>query len=104
MGEAGLQRLIKAGYTLLGLITFFTTTGGHEVRAWTLQRGMTVLEAAGKIHTDMQRGFIRAEVLSYQGLIRAGSFAMAREQGRTRIEGRDYVVQDGDIIHVRFRA
>jgi GTP-binding protein YchF len=104
LGEAGLQRLIKAGYTLLGLITFFTTTGGHEVRAWTLQRGMTVLEAAGKIHTDMQRGFIRAEVLSYQDLMPAGSFALAREQGRIRIEGRDYVVQDGDIIHVRFRA
>jgi GTP-binding protein YchF len=104
LGEAGLQRLIKAGYTLLGLITFFTTTGGHEVRAWTLQRGMTVLEAAGKIHTDMQRGFIRAEILSYQDLMRAGSFAVAREQGRIRIEGRDYVVQDGDIIHVRFRA
>ncbi|HID85893.1 MAG TPA: redox-regulated ATPase YchF [Anaerolineae bacterium] len=104
LGEAGLQRLIKVGYTLLGLITFFTTTGGREVRAWTLRRGMTALEAAGKIHTDMQRGFIRAEVLSYQDLMRARSFAAAREQGCIRIEGRDYVVQDGDIIHVRFRA
>jgi hypothetical protein len=102
--EAGLQRLIRAGYALMDLITFFTTTGGREVRAWTLRQGMTALEAAGAIHTDMQRGFIRAEVLSYRDLMRAGSFAMAREQGCIRIEGRDYVVQDGDIIHVRFRA
>ena len=104
LGEAGLRGLIGAGYTLLGLITFFTTTGGREVRAWTLRRGMTALEAAGKIHSDMERGFIRAEILSYRELTRAGSFAAAREQGWVRIEGRDYVVQDGDIIHVRFRA
>ncbi|MFQ6058705.1 MAG: redox-regulated ATPase YchF [Anaerolineae bacterium] len=103
LAGSGLQRLIAAGYALLGLITFFTTTGGQEVRAWTLRQGATALEAAGKIHSDMQRGFIRAEVVSYQDLMRAGSFTAAREQGRIRIEGRDYVVQDGDIIHVRFR-
>ena len=100
--EPGLHRLIRAGYRLLDLVTFFTTTGGHEVRAWTVRRGTPVVEAAGKIHSDMQRGFIRAEVLSYQDLMQAGSFAAAREHGLLRTEGRDYIVQDGDIIHIRF--
>jgi hypothetical protein len=102
LAEPGLHRLIHAGYRLLNLITFFTTTGGHEVRAWTVQRGTPVVEAAGKIHTDMQRGFIRAEVLSYADLMEAGDFATARERGLIRTEGRDYEVQDGDIIHIRF--
>jgi len=100
--ESGLQTLVKAGYRLLNLITFFTTTGGKEVRAWTMQQGSPALEAAGKVHTDMQRGFIRAEVVSYEDLMAAGSLAAAREKGLLRLEGREYVVQDGDVIHFRF--
>lgn len=100
--ERGLDRFIRAGYRLLDYITFFTTTGGREVRAWTLRRGQTALEAAGKIHTDMQKGFIRAEVVPYGDLIEAGSIKRAREIGALRVEGRDYVVQDGDILHIRF--
>lgn len=100
--ESGLQTLVKAGYRLLNLITFFTITGGKEVRAWTLRQGSRALEAAGKVHTDMQRGFIRAEVVSCEDLIAAGSLAAAREKGLLRLEGRDYVVQDGDVIHFRF--
>jgi GTP-binding protein YchF len=100
--ESGLQTLVKAGYRLLNLITFFTTTGSKEVRAWTLRQGSPALEAAGKVHTDMQRGFIRAEVLSYQDLMAAGSLAAAREKGLLRLEGREYLVQDGDVIHFRF--
>ena len=98
----GLERLIRAGYRLLDLITFFTATGTNVVRAWTLRRGETVYVAAGKIHTDMQQGFIRAEVVSYADLIEAGDLGRARERGLVRLEGRDYVVQDGDIIHIRF--
>jgi GTP-binding protein YchF len=98
----GLERLIHAGYRLLDLLTFFTATGTSVVRAWTLRRGQTAYEAAGKIHTDMQHGFIRAEVVSYPDLMTAGDFAKARERGLVRLEGRDYVVQDGDIIHIRF--
>jgi hypothetical protein len=99
---SGLERLIRAGYQLLDLVTFFTATGTNVVRAWTLQHGQTVYEAAGKIHTDMQKGFIRAEVISYDTLRAAGDFARARERGLVRLEGRDYVVQDGDVIHIRF--
>ncbi len=98
----GLERFIWAGYHLLDYITFFTTTGEKEVRAWTLRRGGTALEAAGKIHTDMARGFIRAEVVGYQDLDTAGSIAKAREAGHLRLEGRDYIVQDGDVVHIRF--
>jgi GTP-binding protein YchF len=100
--EPGLNQLAKAGYRLLRLITFFTATGGHEVRAWPLRQGSTAWEAAGKVHTDMQRGFIRAEVLSHSALLATGSIAAAREKGLLRLEGRDYVVQDGDLIHFRF--
>ncbi len=102
--ESGLERLIVAGYRLLDLITFFTATGTKVVRAWTLRRGSSVFEAAGKVHTDMQRGFIRAEVVSYPTLMSIGSFHAARESGLLRLEGRDYVVEDGDIIHIRFSA
>ncbi len=102
--KPGLDRFIQAGYRLLNLITFFTTTGGKEVRAWPISRGTPVVEAAGRIHTDMQRGFIRAEVVTYEDLRRAGSVTATREQGLTRIEGKDYVVQDGDVIHVRFNV
>jgi GTP-binding protein YchF len=100
--EPVLDRLVQAGYKLLGLATFFTTTGGHEVRAWTVPEGTTVRTAAGKIHSDMEKGFIRAEVVSYHDLMRARTFAAARDKGVLRIEGRDYVVHDGDIVHVRF--
>jgi len=100
--ESGLRKLAKASYRLLGLITFFTTTGGKEVRAWTLPEGATALEAAGKIHSDMRRGFIRAEVISYEDLARVGSFATIREKGLLRLEGKYYLVQDGDIVHIRF--
>jgi len=98
----GLQRLIHSGYRLLRYITFFTTTGGKEVRAWTLRQGQTALQAAGAIHTDLERGFIRAEVVSYDDLDAVGTLVKARELGRLRLEGRDYVVQDGDVIHIRF--
>jgi len=99
---SGLEQLIQAGYELLDLITFFTATGTKVVRAWTLERGQSAWYAAGKVHTDMQRGFIRAEVVSYDDLMAAGNFAAARERGTLRLEGRDYVIQDGDIVHIRF--
>jgi ribosome-binding ATPase YchF (GTP1/OBG family) len=102
LGQTGLERLVAASYRLLDLITFFTATGTNVVRAWTLRRGQTVYDAAGKIHQDMQRGFIRAEVVSYADLMVSGDFAAARERGILRLEGREYVVQDGDVIHIRF--
>jgi GTP-binding protein YchF len=102
LNASGLERLVQAGYQLLKLITFFTATGTTVVRAWTLQQGQTAYDAAGKVHTDMQRGFIRAEVVAYDKLMGAGDFQTAREQGLLRLEGRDYVVQDGDVIHIRF--
>jgi hypothetical protein len=100
--ESGLKRLIRAGYKLLDLVTFFTTTGGEEVKAWTILRGTKAPQAAGKVHSDMERGFIRAEVVSYEDLMAAGSFTAVKERGFLRLEGKDYVVQDGDIIHFRF--
>jgi len=100
--ESGLDALIHASYRLLNLITFFTATGEKEVRAWTVVRGTKAPQAAGKVHTDMEKGFIRAEVISFPDLDKLGSFAAARERGLIRLEGRDYVVQDGDVIHFRF--
>lgn len=102
--QPGLRQLIDAGYRLLNLITFFTTTGGKEVRAWPILQGTTVVEAAGAIHSDMQRGFVRAEVMSYADLVAAGSPAAVRESGRMHVEGRDYMVRDGDVIHIRFNV
>lgn len=102
--EPGLHRLIHASYRLLDLITFFTITGGKEARAWTLRRGQTAFEAAGLIHSDIQRGFIRAEVAPCDAIIAAGGLAGARAQGRMRLEGREYMVQDGDVIHFRFNV
>jgi len=99
---SGLDRVIREGYRLLDLITFFTTTGGKEVRAWTLRRGWTAWQAASRIHTDMQKGFIRAEVMPSEDLLSAGSMAAARDRGLVRLEGRGYIVQDGDVIHIRF--
>ncbi|RAL23397.1 redox-regulated ATPase YchF [Thermoflavimicrobium daqui] len=100
---SGLDRLINAAYRLLGLITYFTA-GEKEVRAWTIREGTKAPQAAGVIHTDFERGFIRAEVISYTDLIRVGSLAHAREKGLLRLEGKDYVVQDGDIITFRFNV
>jgi len=99
----GLDRLIHAGYHLLGLQTFFTV-GENEVRAWTMHRGGTAFAAAGEIHSDFQRGFIRAETVAYEEFVRVGSYKAAREQGLVRSEGRDYVVQDGDILLFRFNV
>ena len=103
MSEPGLDRLIHAGYRLLGLQTFFTV-GENEVRAWTMPRGGTAFDAAGEIHSDFQRGFIRAETVAYEEFVRVGSYKTAREQGLVRSEGRDYVVQDGDILLFRFNV
>lgn len=101
--ESGLDRLIVAGYSLLGLISYLTA-GEPEVRAWTIKRGDTALIAAGKIHTDFMKGFIKAEVVSYADFVQYGDLLTARENGRVRQEGRDYVVQDGDIIHFKFNV
>jgi ribosome-binding ATPase len=97
-----LAEVLKGAYRLLDLITFFTAVGGNEVRARSLGRGGTAVEAAGKVHTDMERGFVRAEVIGADELIEAESFAHARELGKLRTEGRDYVVQDGDVITIKF--
>jgi len=101
--EPGLNRLARSAYGLLRLISFFTA-GEKEVRAWTLRTGETALDAAGTIHTDFARGFIRAEVVDASTLIEAGSYAAVRELGRLRLEGRDYLVQDGDVVHFRFNV
>lgn len=97
LAESGLQRLIRRSFDMLGLITFLTT-GEVETRAWTITKGMTAAEAAGKIHTDIQRGFIRAEVISYDDFIQYNGRQGARDAGKARSEGRDYVVKDGDVI------
>lgn len=102
--EPGLHRLIHASYRLLDLITFFTVTGGKETRVWTLKAGSSAYTAAGLIHSDIQRGFIRAEVVPHTALIAAGGMAGARAAGHARLEGREYVVQDGDVIHFRFNV
>jgi ribosome-binding ATPase len=101
VSEPGLERVIAAGYGALDLITFLTT-GDDETRAWEVRRGATAPEAAGAIHTDLRRGFIRAEVISYDELVSAGSMEAAKAAGKVRIEGKDYVVREGDILHVRF--
>ncbi|MSP66996.1 MAG: redox-regulated ATPase YchF [Alphaproteobacteria bacterium] len=101
--EPGLDRVIHAGYRLLDLVTFFTT-GPKQARAWTVRAGATASEAAGVIHTDFERGFIRAETITYQDFIACGGEVGAREAGRMRLEGRDYVVQDGDVFYFRFNV
>ncbi len=99
--EPGLPRLIRASFALLGLISFFTVLS-NEVRAWPIRRGATAVEAAGEIHTDMQRGFIKAEVIPWETLVAQGSLHAAKEHGVVRVEGRDYVVADGDVMTFRF--
>ncbi|HWI64319.1 MAG TPA: redox-regulated ATPase YchF [Symbiobacteriaceae bacterium] len=101
--ESGISRLARAAYDLLGLISFLTV-GEDEVRAWTIRRGTTAKEAGGKIHSDIERGFIRAEVVAYNDLMAAGNMAKAREQGHFRLEGKEYIVHDGDIINFRFNV
>ncbi|MBV1698811.1 MAG: redox-regulated ATPase YchF [Hyphomicrobiales bacterium] len=101
LNEAGLDRLIRAGYALLDLVTFFTA-GPKETRAWTVTRGARAPQAAGVIHTDFERGFIRAETISYDDYVAGGGEAGARDAGKMRLEGKDYVVQDGDVMHFRF--
>jgi len=100
---SGVDRLIKSAYHLLGL-TSFLTASEKEVRAWTIPRGTRAQQAAGVIHSDIERGFIRAEVINYEDLLRAGSYVAAREQGLLRLEGKDYVMQEGDVVHFRFNV
>ncbi|MHC8514907.1 redox-regulated ATPase YchF [Sporosarcina sp. ITBMC105] len=101
--ESGLDQLIKAAYHLLGLATYFTA-GVQEVRAWTFRKGMKAPQCAGVIHTDFERGFIRAETVSYDALVEAGSMAAAKEAGKVRLEGKEYIVQDGDVMLFRFNV
>jgi hypothetical protein len=101
--ESGLDRLIKCSYSLLGLISFLTY-GKDECRAWTIQKGTKAPKAAGTIHTDIERGFIRAEVIAYEDMMKCGSVAAAKEKGLLRSEGKEYVVQDGDMIYFRFNV
>ena len=100
---SGLSRIIREGYALLGLISFLTA-GSDDVHAWTITRGTKAPKAAGKIHTDFEKGFIRAEIVSYDDLMACGSMAAAREKGLVRLEGKDYVMQDGDIVTFRFNV
>lgn len=103
LSQSGLDKLIRASYHLLGLISFLTA-GEQEVRAWTIKNGSKAPEAGGKIHSDIERGFIRAETISYDELVEAGSMAVAKEKGKVRLEGKDYVVKDGDVILFRFNV
>ena len=100
--RSGLERLAKAGYQVLDLITFFTIAGGEEVRAWSIERGTRAPQSAGQVHTQMEEGFIRAEVIPFPELKAVGSWQVAREQGRVRIKGREYEIQDGDVCLFRF--
>lgn len=103
LAESGLDRVIQAGYRLLELLTYFTA-GPKEARAWTVRRGATAPEAAGVIHTDFQKGFIRAEVIAYDDYLACGGEQAAKDAGKMRLEGKDYVVQDGDVMHFRFNV
>lgn len=103
LNESGLDKLITASYKLLGLITFLTA-GPQETRAWTIKNGTKAPQAAGKIHSDIERGFIRAEIVSFADLTAAGSYNAAREKGLVRLEGKDYIMQDGDLTNFRFNV
>ena len=103
LAESGLDRLIKKAFSLLNLMTFLTA-GPDECRAWTITRGTTAPKAAGKIHSDIERGFIRAEIVTYDDLVAAGSTAAAREKGKVRLEGKEYIMQDGDVTYFRFNV
>ena len=101
--ETGLGKLIRSAYHTLGLISFFTA-GEKEARAWTIRKGAKAPEAAGAIHSDLERGFIRAEVIAYDEMISAGSHAIAKEKGKARLEGKEYIVDDADVILFRFNV
>ena len=101
--ESGLDKLIQASYKLLGLMSFLTA-GEQEVRAWTIKIGTKAPKAAGKIHSDIERGFIRAEIVSFDDLVKCGTEAKAKEAGLYRLEGKDYVMQDGDVVNFRFNV
>jgi ribosome-binding ATPase YchF (GTP1/OBG family) len=101
--ELGLTRLIRISYDLLGLLSFFTV-GADEVRAWTIAKGTKAVHAAGVIHSDLERGFIRAEIISHEEFLRYGTLANAKQHGAVRVEGKEYLVQDGDIMNVRFNV
>lgn len=101
--ESGLDQLIRSAYTLLGLATYFTA-GVQEVRAWTFIKGMKAPQCAGIIHTDFERGFIRAEVVAYDALLEYGSEQAAKEAGKVRLEGKEYEMKDGDVVHFRFNV
>jgi hypothetical protein len=103
LDEPGLNRVIRAGYKLLGLQTYFTA-GEKEVHAWTVKKGSTAPQAAGVIHTDFERGFIRAETIAYDDYIRYRGESGSRDAGRLRLEGKDYVVKEGDVLHFRFNV
>jgi ribosome-binding ATPase YchF (GTP1/OBG family) len=103
LSESGVSKLIKAAYRLLNLQTYFTA-GEKEVRAWTIHEGMTAPQAAGVIHTDFEKGFIRAEVIHYNDFVTLGSESACRDAGKLSIEGKEYVVQDGDLMHFRFNV
>jgi ribosome-binding ATPase YchF (GTP1/OBG family) len=103
LNEPGLDRVVRAAYTLLGLETYFTA-GVKEVRAWTIRKGSTAPQAAGVIHTDFERGFIRAEVIAYNEYVTHKGEQGAKEAGKMRLEGKEYIVQDGDVMHFRFNV
>jgi len=103
LSESGLDRLIRTGFHLLGLMTYFTA-GPQEVKAWTIKQGTKAPQAAGVIHTDFERGFIRAEIVGYEDLMSSGSQVVAREKGLVRLEGKEYVMRDGDVVHFRFNV
>jgi ribosome-binding ATPase YchF (GTP1/OBG family) len=102
LAESGLEAVVRGAFELLELLAFFTAGEGKPAQSWHLRRGLSVWHAAGLIHSDIQRGFVRAEVIGWAELVDAGGYAGARERGTLRIEGRDYVVADGDVITVRF--
>ena len=102
LSESGLQRVVRGAFSLLELVAFFTAGEDKPAQSWHLRRGLSVWHAAGMIHSDIQKGFVRAEVVSWQALVDAGGYAGARERAALRLEGRDYVVQDGDVITVKF--
>jgi ribosome-binding ATPase len=103
LSEPGVNKLIKAAYRILNLQTYFTA-GVKEVRAWTIEKGMTAPQAAGVIHTDFEKGFIRAEVIKYNDFIKLGSEAACKDAGKMGVEGKEYVVSDGDLMHFRFNV
>ena len=103
LDESGLDKLIKKSYDLLGLMSFLTA-GEPEVRAWTIKKGTKAPQAAGKIHSDIEKGFIKAEVVSYEDLIREGSMNSIKEKGLLRLEGKDYIMKDGDIVLFKFNV